>query len=281
MNRNPAGLSSVPGGSVFGANFHLGDPACEYGCGSVYQVQPPSTAGGSWSTTQIFRFRGDGEGEEPNSTLVGDGSGVLYGVVGGAGAHNFGAVFSLTPPVAPEVNWSEQVLYSFRAGLDGDYPAAGLTIGAGGTLYGTTALGGGTGCGGNGCGTVFSLAPPIEPGGKWTEQVLHAFQAGADGYEPEASGSNLVAGSGGLLYGFSTLGGTPGFGILFQLTPPAGGVGPWNETILHTFAGGADGERPESAPTIDANGVLYGFVGGGAGTPCQGNGCGVVYQYVP
>jgi hypothetical protein len=46
MNRNPAGLSSVPGGSVFGANFHGDDPACEYGCGSVYQVQPPSTAGG-------------------------------------------------------------------------------------------------------------------------------------------------------------------------------------------------------------------------------------------
>jgi hypothetical protein len=155
MDRNPAGLSSVPGGSVFGANFHGDDPACEYGCGSVYKVQPPST----WSISQIFRFRGFGEGEDPNSTLVGDGSGVLYGIVSVGGGHDLGAVFSLTPPVEPEVNWSEQVLYSFRGGLDGNYPAAGFTIGAGGTLYGTTALGGGTGCGGNGCGTMFSLAP--------------------------------------------------------------------------------------------------------------------------
>jgi hypothetical protein len=53
------------------------------------------------------------------------------------------------------------VLYSFKGGVsDGDYPEdGGLIIDGHGNLYGVTALGGGSGCAQNGCGTVFKVVP--------------------------------------------------------------------------------------------------------------------------
>jgi uncharacterized repeat protein (TIGR03803 family) len=69
---------------------------------------------------------------------------------------------------------TETVLYSFKGGSDGAAPAAGLILDKAGNLYGTTSRGGGTGCGGNGCGTVFKLATD------GTESVLHVFGSGTD-----------------------------------------------------------------------------------------------------
>jgi uncharacterized repeat protein (TIGR03803 family) len=52
---------------------------------------------------------------------------------------------------------TEHVLYSFRGGSDGEYPAGGL-IDVNGTLYGTTVKGGAN-CGkGYSCGTVYSIS---------------------------------------------------------------------------------------------------------------------------
>jgi hypothetical protein len=60
----------------------------------------------------------------------------------------------------------QSLLYSFQGGSDGLTPEWGLITGPGGTLYGTTSVGGGTGCpaqaynGTNiGCGTVFQFTP--------------------------------------------------------------------------------------------------------------------------
>jgi hypothetical protein len=59
---------------------------------------------------------------------------------------------------------------------------------------------------------VFELTP--KAGGAWTEKVLHAFN-GSDGEDP----NSLIFGSSGNLYGPASLGGTPGSGIVFELTP--------------------------------------------------------------
>ena len=64
------------------------------------------------------------------------------------------------------------VLHHFGSGHDGYYPVAGL-ININGTLYGTTACGGGASYFG---GTVFK----ITPSGK--ETVLHSVQGGSGGY---------------------------------------------------------------------------------------------------
>jgi hypothetical protein len=72
-----------------------------------------------------------------------------------------------------------------------------------GDLYGTTAIGPGTGCFGGGCGIAFQLTPPSVAGAAWTETILHSFTGGRDGGLP----FNLVFGQNGALYGTSNVGG--------------------------------------------------------------------------
>src|ERR1700720_4473554 len=86
---------------------------------------------------------------------------------------------------------------------DGLFPQAGLLRDAAGNLYGTTYLGGGTGCGGSGCGVIFKLARD------GTETVLHSFTGGTDGSMPAAS---LIEDKSGNLYGTASAGGTNNYG---------------------------------------------------------------------
>jgi hypothetical protein len=58
---------------------------------------------------------------------------------------------------------------------------------AAGNLYGTTSIGGDPNCTGSfgeGCGTIFQLAPPAVQGGSWTETILYRFVGGTDGIGP-------------------------------------------------------------------------------------------------
>jgi hypothetical protein len=74
-------------------------------------------------------------------------------------------------------------------------------------LYGTTANGGdSSGTCTSGCSTVFSLTPPVTPGGVWTETLLHSFQ-GSDGANPYAP---LTVSAKGNLYGAARNGGSSG-----------------------------------------------------------------------
>ncbi len=50
------------------------------------------------------------------------------------------------------------VLHNFTGGADGGLPYAGLVMDQAGNLYGTTTIGGGTNCGGDGCGVVFKMS---------------------------------------------------------------------------------------------------------------------------
>jgi uncharacterized repeat protein (TIGR03803 family) len=100
--------------------------------------------------------------------LIADSSGALYGTTefgGGAcitaNAEGCGTVFKLTPTNAQQTAWTETVLYRFTGNPnDGAEPKAGLIADPNGTLYGTTSAGGGSSCGGRGCGVVFELTPP-------------------------------------------------------------------------------------------------------------------------
>ena len=77
---------------------------------------------------------------------------------------------TLTAPASPGGAWTEAVLHNFSGPYgDGATPEAGVVIGPGGVLYGTT-LNGGTVAG-----TLFSLTPPGSPDGAWTETILHNF----------------------------------------------------------------------------------------------------------
>jgi len=64
-------------------------------------------------------------------------------------------VFKLTPPAKGTRAWTEQHLFDFASGANGDGPNAGLTFGPGNALFGTT-----SGSRSDDGGTVFKLTPP-------------------------------------------------------------------------------------------------------------------------
>jgi uncharacterized repeat protein (TIGR03803 family) len=171
------------------------------------------------------------------------------------------------------------ILHTFAGGTDGSHPVASLLHDSSGNLYGTTGAGGGTGCGGYGCGTVFRIAPD------GTSTILYAFQGGTDGLEPNAG---LIADASGNLYGTTIFGGNPdclynakhlGCGTVFKVTPDGA------ETILYAFAGGKDGSEPEASLAMDPAGDVFGTTVGGGGAGKTGwkrcgatAGCGTVFE---
>jgi len=284
----PRGLVMAPNGELYGAAFYGGSQGCQsLGCGSIYELNPPSAVDAFWTETQVHEFSSGLGGQWPNSPLVLASTGTLYGSFSSAGPDNNGGIFSLTPPQTSGSQWSFARLYGFKSAKGGMDPAAGLVEGPNGVLYGTT-ISAGPGCGSNGCsGIVFSLTPPAQVGDTWKYTGIHVFTGGSnDGAFPQSNGTNLAVAGDGTIYGVTPFGGGTGCGgdgcgVLFMLTPPVVGGGTWTETILHIFTGGSDGLEPQFAPVIGSNGTLYGVTDGGAGTACFGGGCGVVYQYVP
>jgi uncharacterized repeat protein (TIGR03803 family) len=126
------------------------------------------------------------------------------------------------------------VLHSFcsKEGCkDGATPLlGGVVFDQAGNLYGTTQFGGNCIITG-GCGVVFRLTPNIN--GEWTESVLYSFcQLGGclDGLSPP---EGLIFDQGGNLYGTTEMGGTAGYGVVFQLAPNSDGS--WKEKVLHNF----------------------------------------------
>lgn len=204
--------------------------------------------------SQLLSFGGDSTGSMPGGALVAY-RGQLFGttVAGGdstACVNGCGAVYSLTPPAVPGVGWTETVIYSFTGGDDGYFPAAGLTLGSGGVLYGAVQNGGTSGHG-----AIFALTPP-SPGGTWQKAVLHNFAGGDDGSYPLAT---LVMGNHGELYGATTEGGAGGAGTVFSLTPRGSPAGQWDKRIVYAFAGGVDGANPTQSVTLNHNtGAIYG-----------------------
>jgi uncharacterized protein YceK len=266
-------------GALYVSAENGGSQACYFGCGTVIQLTPPAQGQTTWTETTIWSFTGGSDGAEPNQLII-DANGVLYGTGAYGGSGGAGTVFKLTPPTQGQTTWTEQTLYSFQGGNDGNSPEAPLTFGPKGELYGTTASGGVTAtC--SGCGTVFRLIPPRHGRTQWKEEVLWSFTGGADSANPEAA---VILDKVGAVYGTAPFGATAG--AAFKLTPPAKGQTDWTETTLWDFSGGNDGAIPTGGLTADKNGILYGATNtGGANNSCGGP-CGVVYSltgtgYVP
>ena len=238
--------------------------------------------------TTIWSFTGsNGDGQYPFSQghLPFDNNGALYGTTaGGGGSGNNGTVFQLVPPSVQGGAWTENVLYRFAGGADGRQPGMGVVFDQIGNLYGTTQFGGNAQVCGGGCGTIFELSAPAQPGGQWAHTVLYTFQGSFDGQYP----GEVVFGPNGVLYGTTNSGGTPGVlchsnqrikygcGTVFEFAPPAQKGGSWTKTVLYTFPGfKGDGTGPGSEITFDSQGNLYGVSASGTG------GYGTVFQLAP
>lgn len=212
----------------------------------------------------IHNFTGGIDGAAPYAGLTMDEAGHFYGTTCGApcvtGVSNAGTVFRLSRKGS---GWILTTLYTFRGGNDGAGPMARVIIGPDGNLYGTTYQGGGSGCGGAGCGTVFRLQPrtsaPASVLGSWTETVLYSFAEGNDGANPYLA--DLIFDGAGNIYGTTWSGGAYGQGTVFELMKSQGA---WTESVLHAFAGGSDGAEPSGGLAWDCGGMLEGttFMGG-------------------
>ena len=64
--------------------------------GTIFQLTPPATAGGSWTETVLHSFSGGSEGRDPETGLIFDWTGALYDTTFSGRTANPGTVFKLT-----------------------------------------------------------------------------------------------------------------------------------------------------------------------------------------
>jgi uncharacterized repeat protein (TIGR03803 family) len=263
---NPSGALLIDNaGNLYGTTVEggtIGSCGPDQGsCGTVFQLTPPAHPGDPWTETVLYRFIGGADGYGPGSALVADKDGNLYGTTALGGVRENGTVFELKRPASPGAAWSHHVLYGFqgvpsgRGDGDGSLPGP-IVFDTKGNLYGTTD-------GGGACtefeglvncyGSVFELAAPSQPGGAWTESVLHRFGTTGDS-NPHGG---VVFDNKGNLYGTAYLGGAYGFGGVFELTPPSAPGNPWSEATLYDF-NNIDGGVPNGSLRFDNAGNLYG-----------------------
>jgi uncharacterized repeat protein (TIGR03803 family) len=211
---NPnGGLVLDSKGSVYGTTFGGGNESGEcgsLGCGTAFELTPPTQGGNSWKEKQVHVFTGGNDGAQPSGGLILDAEESLFGTELGGNASGGGVVFRLT--AAGRV-WKETVLHWFSNNGPGA-PLAGLTIDSLGDLYGTTGPG-------SQYGTVFRLKTPVSHGADWTLYLLYAFPGVPNGRLPMA---NLVFDRSGNLYSTTTEGGTGacgnfGCGTVFAVSP--------------------------------------------------------------
>jgi hypothetical protein len=264
-------------GAIYGSTSEGGAYGpCFYvfftGCGTVFQLTPPTAAGQPWTENILYRFSGLDDGAAPEGGVVVGPNGVLYGTAEYGGAQSKGVVFQLTPPATPGGPWTETVLHSFGSAGEGIFPTSPLVLDDSGALYGGTAWGGSSMPA-----NIFELTPPAAHGGQWTVTSLYAFPASAT----TTSISALVQREGNF-YGIAVIG-TKGAGEVFELTQPAVPGGAWTFTILHAFQSVTDGLQLNPQLLFDASGALYGSAQSGGGSDCNrdADGCGIVFQLVP
>ncbi len=267
----------------------------------VVYAAPPSSQG---TFTALYTFTGMGDLGLPDTSLLRDSAGNLYGTTGMNSIFKLSLSGQLTtlhffhgfrPPtelnglfmtpkgifydtsnrggqyedgtvlrISP-VGKSSQ-LWQFSGVQDGANPSGSLIRDANGFFYGVTANGGAGNCNQTGCaGTVFKFDPKTK-----VEQVLYTFTGKNDGNAPSGS---LIRDATGNLYGTTAEGGQFGWGTVFKLDKTG------KETVLYAFMGGADGSTPKAGVIRDSAGNFYGTTVFGGDLSCDnGNGCGVVFK---
>jgi uncharacterized repeat protein (TIGR03803 family) len=284
-------------GGLIGGPVDRAVPAPVRGGPAARSVYRPS---GTFTT--LYAFKGAPDGQVPQSGVVMDSNGNIYGNTAAGGANGAGTIFKLTPSGS---GYSEQVILSYTLAVDGDQPFGSVALDKHGDVFGTAPYGGPPNNG-----TAVELKPIA--GGKYRETAVHAF-AGTDGYSPlgmirdgstfyaavrgganynsgaidailppdlgtsvvfpfgKASGGgtqfpswDLVAAPGGKYYGTASY---PDSGAVYSFDPKTGAV-----STLFVFVGTSGGQSPTGA-IASKKGTVYGttMYGGAAGI-------GVIYK---
>jgi len=227
-------------------------------------------AGAQANLKTLLAFTGDATGFSPESNLIFDSAGNLYGTTGDTYDTAGDKVFELIPN--SDGTWTENILWSSAGGSEPYQIRAGATWDSQGNLWSTGLYGGA-----HGCGQVFKLSPNGD--GTWTYTDVLDFDCGAGG--SDSCGGVIFDGDGNL-YGTTSWGGIYNWGTVYELLPNPDGS--WREKILHNFTSGKDGENPGHGNLVfDAKGALYGNAAQGAEGNCQAweTGCGTVFKLSP
>jgi uncharacterized repeat protein (TIGR03803 family) len=246
------GLILDAAGDLYGTT--AGNSECSFG--TVFKLAPDGTE------TVLYNFPGANGGSAPDSTLVMDKSGKLYGTTFAGGTIGCGVVFKISS------TGKESLIHDFAGPpSDGCTPDGALVMDASGDLYGTT-----EGGGKNRDGAVFKLTSD------GVVTLLYSFCRKANCMDGTAPFGGLIADSAGNFYGTTLRGGRQSCnyqcGTVFELTP--GGT----ETVLYGFKGPPnDANTPEGTLMLDHSGNLFGTLYNGGRAGCESNsGCGAAFK---
>ncbi|MGH6890119.1 MAG: choice-of-anchor tandem repeat GloVer-containing protein [Rhizomicrobium sp.] len=245
-------------GNLYGTAYQGGT----YGFGSVFGLSPDG------KLTVLHSFKGGGDGSNPDSGVIADAAGNLYGTTGAGGRRGLGTVFRISP------DGSKTKLHDFEGRpRDGAYPWQSLFLDSAGNLYGTTENGGkyNESCGESpGCGTIYKLSTD------GAETILYSFAGGLFGADGAVPSSGLVMDAESNFYGVTFNGGPSAEGVLYKLAPDD------SITVLRVFDKLGLGANPLGSLVLDRSGAIFGTMSGGGEKDCKAPGyCGVVYKFQP
>ena len=208
--------------------------------GTVFELSPE---GEGWSEKVLYNFTGQLDGSNPQSGVILDSSGNLYGTNPVAWGTNGGVVFKLSPS---ENEWTYTVIYGIEF-INAQYFTPGLVMDGNGNLFGAAGL------------DVFELTPN---GGAWDSTILHTFPGSGYAFE----GTPVLDQSGdiyGTMMHIAKRGRQWKSGEVYQLTRKNG---VWKSKTLYSWPSGTG---PRGGVVLDSSGNVYGANFGG-GTYGQG-----------
>jgi uncharacterized repeat protein (TIGR03803 family) len=241
-----AGLVQATNGNYYGTTQYGGKNADS---GAVFQITPAGKLNDVYSFCSQANCT---DGARPFSTPVIASDGNFYGTTYLGGSSGSGTVYKMT------IGGKVTTLYSFcpkQPCADGQFPV-GLVEASSGNFYGATYGG-----------TIFEIT---KAGGF---RILYTFCSEtncADGFSPQ---SGLMQARNSNLYGTTMLGGSKGWGVIYEITPSG------SYKVFYNFCSQsscADGANPVATLIQDASGNLYGTTSTG-GT----YGYGTVFEITP
>ena len=195
----PWGLTRTANGDLYSATTYGGNyfwPCIPGdGCGAVFKFNPKSL-----DYVTLHRFDGR-DGAFPNSGVVLDDQGNVYGTTASDGAFGCGTVFELSPQA--KGGWTYDVRYNPRATSS----VGSLAIDSAGNLYVASS----GACQNQTGGEIFKLTHSTNR--HWQYTVIHTFGTGI------LPSSGLIFDKQGNLYGTAATGGANGYGFVFEITP--------------------------------------------------------------
>jgi uncharacterized repeat protein (TIGR03803 family) len=234
------GLIADTAGDLYSTTEYGG----EYGQGTVFEI--PYSGGYSNTPTTLADFQFTTHNlpppytglAGPNTTLVADTAGDLFGTTPVTAPYNGGAIYEI--PKSGETDATPTILYSFDSGVV--VPVGGLLIDTAGDLFGVTGVAGGE---------LFEL---VNTGNGYAPAITDIAFIGGD---PDGG---LITDAAGDFFGTSMLGGQDG--TVWELRKTVDGYA--STPITLASFNGPNGGYPEGSLLIDAAGDLFGttYTGG-------------------